>query len=321
MGVEGGSSGRRPIAYGLQTIYTVYLKNTMEPREFHSHGGPAMFLRIRRRRLGTTLDLVCSTWTPAGPRQRFVANLGTLGRYSNCPRKLLERARDRLATMSLSAADRAKAARALCTTLRRLGHTVAHQFEIALAPPNAMDPKPRLASLRGCLVCQVSRDVARAMIKRFEWLGTTGRARWFFGLRAPDGELLGVVGFGMGAHDASRCGALILERGVTLLHAPPNAATHLIGRALRALRKLGWQRFKAYSDPAAGETGAIYRAAGFRPCAPSKHGTWPWRYAMIIDGKKLSDRSIRRLFGTYAAARSVGAEIVKVPVRVAWELG
>jgi hypothetical protein len=155
------------------------------------------------------------------------------------------------------------------------------------------------------------------MIKRFEWLGTIGRARLFYGLHGPDGELLGVVGFGHGAHDAGRCGALVLERGFTMLHAPPNAATHLIGRALRALRQVGWRRFKAYSDPAAGETGAIYRAVGFRPHASTR---WPWRYALIVGSKKLSDRAIYRRFGGHAAARAAGATIAKVPARLAWIL-
>ena len=157
------------------------------------------------------------------------------------------------------------------------------------------------------------------MIKRFERLGTIGRARLFYGLHGPDGEVLGVVGFGHGAHDAGRCGALVLERGLTLLHAPPNAATHLIGRALRALRQMGWRRFKAYSDRAAGETGAIYRAAGFKPCAPTKHGKWRWRYAVIVSGRSLSDRAIYRRYGGHAAARAAGATIVKVPARVAFE--
>jgi hypothetical protein len=107
-----------------------------------------VFVRTRCRRHGTTLDLVCSTWTEAGPRQRFVASFGTLGRHSNCHRRLLERARDRLAGLPLSAAERAKAARALCATLRRLGRGVAHQFEVGLAA-HAEHPKPRLASLHG----------------------------------------------------------------------------------------------------------------------------------------------------------------------------
>ena len=276
------------------------------------------FVRIRRRRFGTTLDLVQTTWTEAGPRQRFVASFGTLGPHSDCHRRLLERARDRLAGLPVAPAERALAARSLCATLRRLGRVVAHQFELALAA-HAENPKPRLASLQSCTVAAISRDVASVVIKRFEWLGTVGRARVFFGLHAPDGELLGVVGFGHGAHDGGRCGALVLERGCTLPHAPPNAASFLIGRALRALRKSGWERFKAYSDPSAGETGATYRAAGFKLCAPSKHGRWPWRYALVVAGRRLSDRAIYRRFGSHAAARSAGALIVKVPTRQAWE--
>jgi hypothetical protein len=157
------------------------------------------------------------------------------------------------------------------------------------------------------------------MIRKYEWLGTVGRARLFYGLHAPNGELLGVLGFGHGPHDASRCGALVLERGCTAPHAPPNAGSFLIGRALRALRKMGWRRFKAYSDPAAGETGAVYRAAGIRPCVPTKHGSWPWRYALRVGGRTMSDRAIYRRFGSHAAARAAGA-LVKVPARLAWEL-
>jgi hypothetical protein len=279
-----------------------------------------VFVRTRRRGLGITLDLVQSMRTAAGPRQRFVASFGTLHPRSSCHRRLLEQARDRLAALPISPTERAGAARALCSTLRRLGYIIAHQFEIGLAQ-HAAEPQPRLASLKGCVVCQIGRDIACAMIKRFEWLGTVGRARIWFGLHSPDGELLGVAGFGEGAHDASRCGALVLERGCTLPHAPPNAASFLIGRALRALRQVGWKRFKAYSDPAAGETGAVYRAAGFRRCAPSKHGTWPWRYALQVGNRLLSDRAIRRRFGTYAAARGAGGTIVKVPARLAWVAG
>jgi hypothetical protein len=135
-------------------------------------------------------------------------------------------------------------ASAECATLRRLGRVVGHQFEMGLAA-HAAKPMPRLANLKGCTVAAISRDVACAVIKRFEWLGTIGRARLFFGLHAPDGQLLGVVGFGHGAHDGGRCGALVLERGCTLPQAPPHAASFLIGRALRALRKSGWERFKA----------------------------------------------------------------------------
>jgi hypothetical protein len=276
-----------------------------------------MFVRLRRRGGGVTLDLVESTWTGAGPRQRFVASFGTLGRHQSCHRRLLEQARDRLAALALEPTKRAAAARSLCAALRRLGRTVAHQFEVGLAQ-HAADPKPRLPSLQGCRIVPLSRTTAGAIIRRFEWLGTIGRSRYFYGLECPNGSLLGAVGFGPGAHDAGRCGALVLERGCVLPHAPPNAASYLIGRAIRALRQMGWQRFKAYSDPAAGETGAIYCAAGFRRCPPTKHGAWPWRYALQIGGRMLSDRDIRRRYGTFEQARAAGGVIIRVPAWVAW---
>ena len=273
------------------------------------------FVRLRRRRLGVTLDLVASSRTAAGPRQRFVACLGTLRLPRGSARDLLDRARDRLASLSIPPTERASAARSLCTALRRLGATVAHQHEVALAH-HAADPRPRLASLRGCSVGPVDPGEARALITVHEWLGTIGNARIFFSLRAPGGDLLAVVGFGHGPHAGGQGGALVLERGLTLLHAPANAATHLIGRALRLLRKMGWRAFRPYTDPAAGETGSIYRALGWRPVV-TRHGK-PWRYALIEAGRALSDRAIYRRFGSHAAARAGGAQIIRAPARIAW---
>jgi hypothetical protein len=153
-------------------------------------------------------------------------------------------------------------------------------------------------------VAEIGREEARAVIRRFEWLGSTGCARIFYGLRDREGELLAVCRFGHGAHGASRGGALVLERGCTLPHAPPHAASHLIGRALRALRKAGWRAFKAFSDPMAGETGGLYRALGWRP-GVNRHGKW--RYALVERGKVRSDRAIYRRYGSHAAAREPGA--------------
>jgi hypothetical protein len=273
------------------------------------------FIRLRRRG-ATTLDLVRSVRTPAGPRQRFVATFGTLQGRSDCARALLERARDRLATLPIPPTERAAAARSLCAALRRLGHVIAGQYEAVLAH-HAADPRPRLMTLEGCTVAPVPRDEACALIRPFEWLGTVGRCRLFFGLYSPARELIAVVGFGPGPGPggAGKADELALERGVTLLHAPRNAATFLIARALRALRQQGFRAFKAYTDPAAGETGAIYRALGWLRL-PSRHG--PWRYALAIAGRSLSDRAIYRRFGSTAAARAAGAAIVRTPARVAW---
>jgi hypothetical protein len=188
--------------------------------------------------------------------------------------------------------------------------------ELRRVAAHAENPRSRLASLAGCTVAEIGREEARAVIRRFEWLGSTGCARIFYGLRDREGELLAVRRFGHGAHGASRGGALVLERGCTLPHAPPHAASHLIGRALRALRKAGWRAFKAFSDPMAGETGGLYRALGWRP-GVNRHGKW--RYALVERGKVRSDRAIYRRYGSHAAAREPGAIHRAGPARVAWE--
>ena len=97
---------------------------------------------------------------------------------------------------------------------------------------------------------------------------------------------------------------MVLERGATRRRAPHNAASYLISRALRhGRRELGWQTVKAYSDPRYGEAGLVYKAVGFRPCPPSKHGDAS-RYG-LQDGKRvLSDRAIYRRHGSHAGARA-----------------
>jgi hypothetical protein len=111
----------------------------------------------------------------------------------------------------------------------------------------------------------------------------------------------------------------VLERGATRRRAPHNAVSYLIARALRyGVRHLGWQTVKAYSDARFGETGLVYKAAGFKPCPPSKHGD-KCRYALVVGERLLSDRAIYRRYSSHAAARAVGAQLIRVPARQAWE--
>ncbi len=135
-----------------------------------------------------------------------------------------------------------------------------------------LEPRAPLPTLDGCSVQQVTRETARPIILRYEWLGTMGRARAWYGLHAPDGEVLGVVGFGHGIGAASRnlCGpesrelTICLERGACVHYAPRNAGSFLIARACRlAHRDHGWEIFYAYADPDAGEIGTIYQALGW----------------------------------------------------------
>jgi hypothetical protein len=170
--------------------------------------------------------------------------------------------------------------------------------------------------LRACTFGPIGRREARAFIIQRELLGTCGNAAIWFGLRDPSDRLLSVVGFGHGPHAAG--GDIVLERGATRRRAPRNAASYLISRALRyGAKVLGWRQVKAFSDPKFGEEGKVYRAVGFTRCPPSKHGN-AFRYALVDGARVLGDREIYRRHGSHAAARAAGAEITRLPARVAW---
>lgn len=134
------------------------------------------------------------------------------------------------------------------------------------------DPRTPLASTEGCWVEVIARAEAEPFILRYEWLGTMPRSTAAYGLRAPDGELIGVAAFGWSAGIRSRdiCGqqyrhlAICLERGACAHYAPPNAASFLISRAVKlAARDRGWRIFYAYADPEAGEIGTVYQASNW----------------------------------------------------------
>src|SRR6266851_7908120 len=68
---------------------------------------------------------------------------------------------------------------------------IAHQCVIR-EQTAVREPREILPSLDGCTAGPVTREQARPIILRYEWLGTMGHAKAWYGLRAPDGELLGV---------------------------------------------------------------------------------------------------------------------------------
>jgi hypothetical protein len=169
------------------------------------------------------------------------------------------------------------------------------------------------ARLRACKVELVNRIEARALIRRKEFLQTCGNAALWFGLRDGGGKLWSLVGFGHGAHASG--GDVVLERGWTARRAPHNSASYLISRVLRLGR---WRTVKAFSDPRFGEEARVYKAVGFKPCPPSRHGD-ARRYALVEHGRVLSDRAIYRRHGSHAAARAAGAQLIRVPARIAWQ--
>jgi hypothetical protein len=130
------------------------------------------------------------------------------------------------------------------------------------------EPEEVIERLTGYSVEPISREEARPLIMRYEWLGNMGRASHFVGLLSPSRQLHGAVCFGYGPsgriRDVIGAPALCLERGACVHYAPRNAASFLITHGCRLIYRLtGVERFFAYADPMAGEYGGVYQAAGW----------------------------------------------------------
>jgi hypothetical protein len=149
-----------------------------------------------------------------------------------------------------------------------------------------------MASLAGCVVERIAYAEAKALILKYEWLGTMPASNCAsYGLRTPEGDLIGAVCFGRGPGRASAdlCGpewrdkAIALLRGACVHYAPKNAASFLISRACKlAAHEFGWRAFSAYADAAAGEVGTIYQALNWIYLGVSvgrtANGLDRWRY-------------------------------------------
>ena len=171
---------------------------------------------------------------------------------------------------------------------------MAHQRIIRERAAETPEPREPLASLDGCTVSTVTREQARPIILRYEWLGTMGRARVWYGLHAPDGEILGVVGF-VGTAPRDLPGSVVLERGATVHFAPRNAGSYLIRRAVRlAQAEHDWTTFVAYADSDAGEIGTIYQALGWSYTGQGGRPHARKRDQFIRpDGRKVDERILR----------------------------
>ena len=134
---------------------------------------------------------------------------------------------------------------------------IAHQRRIREREA-ARDPRPQMATLEGCTVEQVSFAEAKALILRYEWLGTIPPGtRACYGLKTPDGGLAGVAVFAPPPSPQSRdlCGpeyrdlTISLARGACVHWAHPHAASFLIPKACKlAAKAFGWRIFNAYAD-------------------------------------------------------------------------
>jgi hypothetical protein len=137
-----------------------------------------------------------------------------------------------------------------------------------------------------------------------------------YGLRAPSGELAGVVVFvaGPAPESGDICGrehrnlAICLARGACVHWAHPHAASFLISRGCKlAELKFGWKIFYAYSDPTAGEIGTVYQACNWLYLgigAGRSAGRGRWRFFNRRECRWRGERAIRKRRLPLAALRS-----------------
>lgn len=170
-----------------------------------------------------------------------------------------------------------------------------------------------MTTLAGCTVAPISRELAQALVVKYEWLGSMPPAPFTvgtYGLIAGDGEIIGAVVLtnGHGTRSGLVCGerwatrTACLARGVCAPWAPPNAASFLISRAVRLLRREhSVVVVFAYADPHAGEVGAVYQAASWSYIGMGlgrRSGATRPVALHRPSGARLSERAVRERRGT-----------------------
>lgn len=151
--------------------------------------------------------------------------------------------------------------------------------------------KPRLAH-----VARISKDQARAVILKYEWLGTMAQTGLHYGIFYGD-HLAGVTCVNVGGAGAAgvnshkefnlqRDQVAYLARGACVHWAPTGTNSRLVSITARMVAKDSAAKvLLAYADPAAGEIGTIYQACNWYYIGR----TWPGRRWVSPDGQKDRD--------------------------------
>jgi len=110
--------------------------------------------------------------------------------------------------------------------------------------------------------------------------------------------------------------AVCLARGACVSHAPENAASFLISRAIKlAHADHGWTIFFAYADESAGELGSVYQACSWHYLGRGL-GRAPGRARENFrrpDGSIVSERALRALYLSKREVLADGWLVIKVP--------
>lgn len=197
---------------------------------------------------------------------------------------------------------------------------ICHQ-RLILESIASLDSKKPYPNLYGFYVKEISKEKAKEIILKYEWLGTMGRAFACYGLFKND-EIHGAINFGLPASPESRniCGkelennAICLERVACTHLTPKNSASFFIKRAIKlANKKYGWEIFYAYSDEEAGEIGTIYQACNWYYIGQGV-GRRPGRkreYFLSPSGELVSERTLRRRYLKKSVILKCGWKLIK----------
>ena len=188
-----------------------------------------------------------------------------------------------------------------------------------MSPSAALQP-PILFRPRDLVVRPIPYRVARDLCKKYHYLKSyPGGALLNFGVFVHH-ALMGVAVIGVGPfnihrlfRDAEPEEIVCLSRLWIDDRCGRNSESRVLGIVLRSLRqwRASIKAVVAYSDPSAGHTGMIYRAAGFAYLGTSE-GTPLYR---LPDGSVHHSRTLGHSFGTHSLAhfKANGLEVQTVP--------
>ena len=134
-------------------------------------------------------------------------------------------------------------------------------------------PPVKSLDLKSANVRSVSRDLAKQIILKYEWLGTLPPCSLYYGLffglycAGVVCYILGAVGANRSAHtefEIERDELAYLVRGANVHWSPKGANSKLVSVSLRLIGKETKSKLAiAYSDTDAGEIGTIYQASNW----------------------------------------------------------
>lgn len=192
--------------------------------------------------------------------------------------------------------------------------------------PDEAKKRELAATLDNAVVREIDREMAKAIILKYEYLGNLGAARYFFGLFHEE-YIAGVACFGntFGVKScASVCGSKYADKVITLVRgacvhwAHPHSASYLINRACELMVANSFNIFLSYGDPEAGEIGTVYQGANWVYCGLTQRAAkFRTSEGKVFDSRHLHlltrDRSNKRVLQSLLS-RGI-RELERMPIK------